>query len=84
MDAWRFVETLCAAPGLRALAETVSRAEVLEAFLQEHPNATGNLLLDVRTAVLMKEHGIGVIYTRDTDLHRFPSLEVIDPLVQGS
>lgn len=26
------------------------------------------------------EHGIRRIYTRDTDFHRFPFLDVIDPL----
>lgn len=31
-------------------------------------------------AILMREHGIRRIYTRDTDLHRFPFLEVIDLL----
>jgi CubicO group peptidase (beta-lactamase class C family) len=31
------------------------------------------------TAVLMREHGIRRIYTRDTDFHRFPFLEPIDP-----
>jgi predicted nucleic acid-binding protein len=28
----------------------------------------------------MREHGIGRIYTRDTDFHRFPFVEVVDPL----
>jgi len=27
----------------------------------------------------MREHGIRRIYTRDTDFHRFPFLEPIDP-----
>jgi predicted nucleic acid-binding protein len=31
------------------------------------------------TAVLMREHGIKRVYTRDTDFHRFKSLEVVDP-----
>jgi predicted nucleic acid-binding protein len=28
----------------------------------------------------MKEHGLHRIYTRDTDFHRFPFIEVLDPL----
>jgi hypothetical protein len=32
------------------------------------------------TAILMREHGIGRICTRDTDFNQFPFLEVIDPL----
>jgi predicted nucleic acid-binding protein len=34
---------------------------------------------DLTTAVLMREHGVRRIYTRDTDLHRFPFLEPLDP-----
>jgi predicted nucleic acid-binding protein len=30
----------------------------------------------------MREHGISVIYTRDSDFHRFPSLEVRDPFAR--
>jgi predicted nucleic acid-binding protein len=37
---------------------------------------------DARTAILMREHGIRRICTRDTDFHRFPFLEVIDPLTE--
>jgi predicted nucleic acid-binding protein len=28
----------------------------------------------------MREHGVRRIYTRDTDFHRFPFIEVADPL----
>lgn len=28
----------------------------------------------------MKEHGIRRLHTRDTEVHRFPSLGVMDPL----
>ena len=28
----------------------------------------------------MREHGVRRIYTRDTDFHRLPFLEVVDPL----
>jgi predicted nucleic acid-binding protein len=28
----------------------------------------------------MREHGIKMIYTRDTDFHRFPFLQVVDPI----
>jgi predicted nucleic acid-binding protein len=30
----------------------------------------------------MREHGIRRICTRDTDFHRFPFLEVIDPVTE--
>jgi hypothetical protein len=40
----------------------------------------GNLLHDAHTAILMREHGIRQICTRDTDFHQFAFLEVIDPV----
>ena len=36
---------------------------------------------DAETAVLMREHGIRRVCTRDTDFHRFAFLEVVDPMV---
>ncbi|MCH8883417.1 MAG: hypothetical protein IIA41_07965 [SAR324 cluster bacterium] len=45
------------------------------------PRLVGNLMHDTQTAVLMREHGIRRICTRDTDFHRFPFVEPIDPLV---
>ena len=37
-------------------------------------------IVDALTAILMREHGIRRIRTRDTDFHQFAFLEVIDPL----
>jgi hypothetical protein len=39
----------------------------------------GNLVHDAHTAILMREHGIHEIYTRDTDFHRFSVLRVVYP-----
>ena len=33
-------------------------------------------------ALLMREHGIRRICTRDTDFHRFPFVEPVDPLTE--
>jgi predicted nucleic acid-binding protein len=54
-------------------------AEVAEGIVRKTTNLHGNLLYDAQIAVLMREHGIKRIYTRDTDFHRFPFLEPIDP-----
>ena len=43
-----------------------------------HP--AGNLFFDIRTVVLMREHGIREIYTTDTDFLQFPQIKVINPL----
>jgi predicted nucleic acid-binding protein len=37
-------------------------------------------IVDALTAILMREHGIRRICTRDMDFHQFAFLEVIDPL----
>ena len=42
--------------------------------------SSGNLMHDAQTAVLMREHGIKRVYTRDTDFYRFPFPEPLDPM----
>ena len=78
--AWKFVAALLASPGLVVLVATQRHADVAEAVFGEIPHLAGNLLHDAHTAILMREHGIRRICTRDTDFNRFPFLEVVDPL----
>jgi len=78
--AWSFVAALLAAPGLSVLAATQRHAEVAGDVIAELPHLAGNLLHDAHTAILMREHGIRRICTRDTDFNQFPFLEVIDPI----
>ncbi len=79
-QAWDFVAGLLASPSLGVLVETPRHAGIAARLLGDVPAMKGNLLHDAHTAVLMLEHGIRRIYTRDTDFHRFPSIEVLDPL----
>jgi hypothetical protein len=79
-DAWRFVAALLASPGLEVLVPTDRHAAVAARVFDEIPQLAGNLVHDAHTAILMREHGIRRIVTRDTDYHRFPFLEPIDPL----
>lgn len=79
-DAWRFVEALLACPGARAIAPGPRHAEVAALTLAEVPGIRGNLVHDARIAIVMREHGIRRIWTRDSDFHRFPFLQVLDPL----
>ena len=79
-EAWGFVRALLASPGLGVLVATQRHANVAEQVIAELPHLAGNLLHDAHTAILMREHGIRQICTRDTDFHRFPFLKVIDPL----
>src|SRR5512139_1562400 len=71
-DAWRFVAALLASPGLDVLVPTDRHSAVAEQVFMEVPQLVGNLVHDAHTAVLMREHGVRRIVTRDTDFHRFP------------
>ena len=61
-------------------ADRSRHSRVLAEVVAEVPGLSGNIVHDTQTAVLMREHGIRRICTRDTDFHRFPFLEPIDPL----
>lgn len=78
--AWQFIDAVLAAPSASVLLATERHAEVLRESIAELPQLRGNILHDAHTAVLMREHGIERIVTRDTDFHRFPFVRVIDPL----
>ena len=78
--AWDFVKALLASPGLGLLTATERHADVAERVIAELPQLAGNLFHDAHTAILMREHGLRRVATRDTDFHRFPFLEVVDPL----
>jgi toxin-antitoxin system PIN domain toxin len=75
-----FLLALLESPGLGTLVPTERHARVLAEVVQGVPLLAGNLMHDVETAALMREHGIRRICTRDTDFHRFPFVEPIDPL----
>jgi predicted nucleic acid-binding protein len=69
--------------GLAVLVPTERHADVAEEVILELPHLSGNLLHDAHTAILMREHGIGRICTRDTDFNQFKFLEIIDPVRPG-
>ncbi len=79
-SAWGFVDALLASSALGVLTPTSRHRVVLAEVLGQVPEVRGNIIHDVHTAVLMREHGVRRIYTRDVHFHRFPSLEVLDPL----
>jgi toxin-antitoxin system PIN domain toxin len=78
--AWQFVTTLLASPGLAVLVPTTRHADVARDVIDEFPHVAGNLFHDAHTVILMREHGIRQICTRDTDFNQFMFLEVVDPL----
>jgi toxin-antitoxin system PIN domain toxin len=78
-----FLQALFASPSLSLLGETSRHALVLRELIEQVPRLAGNLLHDAHTAALMREHGVRRIYTRGADFHRFPGLEVRDPLADA-
>lgn len=55
-------------PSLGILTATGRHADVAAEVVKSLPSLSGNLLYDAQTAILMQEHGIKRIYTRDSDL----------------
>lgn len=78
-EGWRFLEGVFGSPGIGFLLASERHLAVLGEVIAEVPHLRGNILHDVHTAVLMREHGIKEIYTLDTDFRRFPFLTVLDP-----
>jgi toxin-antitoxin system PIN domain toxin len=79
-DAWGFVAAMLGSRSLTVLTHTSRHVDVAAQTVAEVPALRGNLLHDAHTAILMREHGLRRIYTRDSDFHRFAFLEVRDPL----
>jgi toxin-antitoxin system PIN domain toxin len=78
--AWSFVEALRASPGFQVLVATPRHADVAREVFQALPELSGRRVHDAHIAILMREHGIRRIYTRDADFFRFPFLEPVDPV----
>ena len=78
--AWPFVGAILESPVHRVLVQNPRHATIAEQTIEEHPELRGNLLHDAHTAILLREHGVERIYTRDADFRSFRFLEVLDPL----
>ena len=79
-NAWVFIEAILASSSITPLMPTERHQTVASEVFHEIPDIRGNLIFDAYTAILMREHGIKTIYTRDTDFNRFPFIDVIDPV----
>ena len=79
-EAHRFLSDLLASPGFDLLIATPRHTTVLARTMVEIPGLRGNLMHDLHTAVLMREHGVSQICTRDGDFRHFPFLTIIDPV----
>ena len=81
-QAWGFIQAVLASPSLSLLVETDRHETVATDVFAGVPGVgiIGNFVFDAHTAILMKEHGIATIFTRDREFRRFSFLQVIDPL----
>lgn len=75
-----FLATLLESPNFGLLLPTEQHQLVLSEIARELPDIRGNLVHDMHTAVLMREHSITQICTLDSDFCRFPFLEIVNPL----
>jgi hypothetical protein len=78
--ALEFVDAVRAARSFSLLLPTERHDELLAGTVGEVRGLRGNIVHDLHTVVLMREHGVRRIVTRDTDFHRFPFVEVVDPI----
>jgi len=78
--AWGFLQSVLSSRSVQVLTPTAQHSAVLAEAIDQASGLRGNIMHDVHTVVLMREHGIGRIVTRDVDFHRFGDIEVVDPL----
>jgi predicted nucleic acid-binding protein len=81
-SAWSFISLLLESGNITVLLPTDRHSAIVGDVVFELPDLSGNIMHDLHTAVLMREHGIPRICTRDADFRRFPFVEVIDPLAK--
>ncbi|MGH2711774.1 MAG: type II toxin-antitoxin system VapC family toxin [Actinomycetota bacterium] len=77
VEAIRNVGDLLARPHVRSPGEAEGFLEIYRPMGQR---ARGNQVPDAHLAALMRQHGVGVIYSRDKGFRRFEGIEVRDPL----
>jgi len=71
-QACRFLGALLERDEVTILVPSARHWELLNRTLGELHHPAGNLLHDVATAALMREHGVQEIVTADTDSLQFP------------
>jgi toxin-antitoxin system PIN domain toxin len=76
-DAIANVSALIAAPHVRTPGEDEGFWELYLATRNDVDR--GNAVPDGHLAALMRQHGVGTIYTRDRDFRRFDGIAVEDP-----
>lgn len=81
--AWTFLGALGESPSLRLLSETPEHYATLRSLLKVS-KIVGAKVHDARIAALCVEHGADALLSADRDFSRFPSLRVLNPLIDVS
>lgn len=79
-EAVSFLSAFVTSDRFRIITAGSSHWPLLKEVLSELTHPAGNLFFDIRTAVLMREHGIRRLYTTDTDFLQFSGIDVVNPL----
>ncbi len=79
-DAMAFLAPLLGAPNIAVLSAADQHWELLDGILGTLTHPSGNLFFDIRTVVLMREHGVRSIYTAATAFLQFSGITVVNPL----
>ena len=76
------VESLIELPRTRMLSEETGFLEIYRTVTQG-VGVRGNLVPDAHVAGLLRQHGVGTLYTADSDFRKFGFLQVCNPLEAG-
>ena len=79
-ESLRFIRPLLMSQRFTILTAGEHHWAILEKILEDLTRPSGNLFFDVRTVVLMQEHGVREIYSTDTDFLQFRGIKAINPL----
>jgi toxin-antitoxin system PIN domain toxin len=72
------VEALAALAHVRLLSEEPGFLEVYREVAGAFP-VRGNLVPDAHLAALLRQHGVTILWTHDSDFRKFSFLDVRDP-----
>ena len=79
-QALAFLDPLWSSPSIAILTAGLQHWALLKRELETLGHPAGNLFFDIRTVVLMREHGIRTIYSADSDFHQFKDLDIVNPV----
>ncbi|HVE50533.1 MAG TPA: TA system VapC family ribonuclease toxin [Casimicrobiaceae bacterium] len=75
----RNVESLLALPHVRVIGEEENFWSAYRLATRDVPTR-GNLVPDAHLATILRQNGVGTLFTRDRDFRKFAFLDVRDPL----